>query len=163
MKHVRWKPLATTLALLCCTVAILWAQKPKPVVKEPKRGQAYLSDKVTNGGNISVAKFLELINNPILVKDEDGQFYPVTSFTYTYAERGLFEDETGRAFISTDYISSNCNAQLDKGMASDMHYRAKAGDTAFIDFVTFLAPESKDGKTAAGPMKSGSIKLVLTK
>ncbi|RQO31721.1 hypothetical protein DBR32_07180 [Taibaiella sp. KBW10] len=161
MTYIKWKPIGITLALILSTVAILWAQTAKPA-KEVKRGQAYLSDKTTSGGNITVAKFLELIANPIYVKDEDGQFYPTTTFAYTYAERGLFEDETGRAFISTDYISSNCNDKLDKGMASDMRFRAKAGDTAFIDHVTFMAPATKDAKSMV-PTKCGGIKLILTK
>jgi len=160
MKQNRWKQWGITAVLIAGTAGMLWAQKQKAPVKDDRKGQAYLSDKATATGNISVDNFHKLISEPVWVKDSAGNFYPVQTFTYTYAERGMFEDETGKEFISTDYLSSHCKDKLDKGMANDMQYRAKAGDTAYIEQVMYLLP-NKEGKQAA--VQAQGIKLILTK
>lgn len=160
MKQNRWKQWGITTMLLAGTAGMLWAQQQKAPAKEDRKGQTYLSDKTTANGNISVDNFHKLIAEPVWVKDSAGNFYPVASFTYTYAERGIFEDETGKEFISTDYLSSHCKDKLDKGMANDMHYRAKPGDTAYIEQVMYMLPD-KNGKQSA--VQAQGIKLILTK
>lgn len=160
MKQNRWKQWGITAVLMAGTAGILWAQKQNAPVKEERKGQTYLADKATANGTISLENFHKLITEPVWVKDSAGTFYPVQSFTYTYAERGIYEDETGKEFISTDYLSSHCKDRLDKGMAGDMHYRAKPGDTAYIEQVMYLQP-TKDGKQTA--VQAQGIKLVLTK
>lgn len=160
MKQNRWKQWGITALICAGTAGVLWAQQQRAPLKEARHGQTYLSDKTTANGSISVANFKQLIKEPVWVKDSAGNFYTVQSFTYTYAERGLYEDETGREFISTDYLSSHCKDRVDTGMAKDMHFRAKPGDTAFIEQVMYALP-AKDGKAAITQAKG--IKLVLTK
>lgn len=134
---------------------MLWAQ-----AKADHKGVTYLSDKVTRSGNISVAEFLKLMQDTIWVKDKrDNSFLAPGSFKISYAERGLYEDETGKPIIVTDHIFSNCREKVDSGMLVDLKYRAKPGDTAYIEQVMFLNLKQKDKVSVL----SEPIKLVLTK
>lgn len=134
---------------------MLWAQ-----AKADYKGSTYLSDKVTRSGNISVSQFLKLIQDTVWVKDKrDNSFLAPGSFKISYAERGLYEDETGKPLIVTDYIFSNCREKVDSGMLVDLKYRAKPGDTAYIEQVMFLNLNQRDKVS----VPSEPIKLVLTK
>ncbi len=136
---------------------LLWAQAQKKI---EFKGNTFLSDKVTQSGSISVSNFLKLIQDTIWVQDNrDNSFLAPGSFKFSYAERGVYEDEAGKPMIVTDYIFSNCRAVVDSGMLVDMKYRAKPGDTAYFEQVLFLNLKQKD-KTS---VHAAPIKLVLTK
>ena len=150
------------LLVACCTLLgniFIWAQKPSSE-KRAYNGKAYLNDKVTSTGKISVADFLNLLDKPIWVKDSrDNSIQPALVFVYTYAERGMYEDETGKPMIVTDYLSSNCKGTVDTITIYEMKYRAKPGDTAYFESIEFFNKEQKDKQgQAAEP-----IKLILTK
>lgn len=149
------------LFVACCTIfgsIFIWAQQAQ---KERKSytGTAFLDDKVTSTGKISVADFLKLLDKPLWVKDKrDNSMHPALVFVYTYAERAMYEDETGKPMIVTDYLSTNVKGTVDTTTMFEMKYRAKAGDTAFFESIEFFNNDQKDKQgQAAEP-----IKLILT-
>ncbi len=122
-------------------------------------GITYLSDQQTTQGEVSVKKFLELIAGPIYVKDNrDSKIYPVNSFSITFGERGLYEDEAGKPMIVTDYITRRCTDKLDTAMLKELRFRAKPGDTAYIEHVMFRNENFNDRFSK----ESQPIKIVLT-
>ncbi|OJV55869.1 MAG: hypothetical protein BGO31_17430 [Bacteroidetes bacterium 43-16] len=142
------------------TAWIIGAQtKAKPVV--PKwSGITYLQDQQTTDGEVSVKKFIELISKPIYVKDNrDNKFYTVNSFTITFGERGLYEDEAGKPMIVTDYLTRRCTDQVDTAMLKELRFRAKPGDTAYIENVMFRNENFKDKFS----QEAQPIKIILTK
>ncbi|HLU17108.1 MAG TPA: hypothetical protein VKZ76_03550 [Edaphocola sp.] len=147
--------------MLCLALAAgVWMLAAQDAGPNQYMGETFLSDKVTRSGNISVADFLKLMQDTLWVKDKrDGKLIPVGSFVFSYAERNLYEDETGKPFIMTDLMYANCKSSLDSGTFVDMRYRAKPGDTAFIEEVRFLNRAQKDKISVF----SSPIKLVLTK
>jgi hypothetical protein len=111
------KQISVKILLAVCGILLgsifIWAQKPQ-FEKKYYNGTAYLSDKVTKSGTIKVADFLRLVDQPLAVKDHrDGSFNEALIFVFTYAERGLYEDETGKPMIVTDYLSTNCKGTVD--------------------------------------------------
>lgn len=139
---------------------VAWMLLAQAQKKVEYKGKTFLSDKVTQSGTISVSNFLKLIQDSMWVQDNrDNQFIAPGNFKFTYAERAMYEDEAGKPIIMTDYLFSNCRGVVDSGMLVDMKYRAKPGDTAYIENVTFLNLKQKDrASVSAEP-----IKLVLTK
>ncbi|HTO17319.1 MAG TPA: hypothetical protein VLZ83_16255 [Edaphocola sp.] len=134
---------------------VIWAQTK---LNSTKKGETYMNDKQTKSGNIKVDDFINLIQNPLWVKDtRDSSFIPLYSFRFTYAERGLFEDAEGKPKIFTDYMFYNCKDQLEPTMIKDVKSRVKPGDTVFIEQVHFKNPKFKDNY----PMPSSSLKLIL--
>lgn len=139
---------------------IIGAQTNTKPVAHQWDAVTYLNDQQTTQGTVSVKKFLELIDKPVYVKDNrDNKFYPVNSFSITFGERGLYEDEAGKPIIVTDYITRRCTEQVDTGMVKELRFRAKPGDTAYIENVMFRNENFKDRFSK----KSQPIKIVLTK
>lgn len=148
-----------TVVLISAAWIIGAQTKAKPVAHQWD-GMTYLNDQQTTQGNVSVKQFLDLIAKPVYVKDKrDDKFYPVNSFSITFGERGLYEDEAGKPMIVTDYITRRCTEQVDTGMLKELRFRAKPGDTAYIENVMFRNENLKDKFSK----ESQPIKIVLTK
>lgn len=157
MKNILQKKGLLLLLGLTLTLGYALAQSKNNATK---KGTTYLNDKLTQSGNISVKDFVTLIQSPLWAKDSrDSSFAPVHSFRFTYAERGLYEDQQGKPMIFTDYMFYNCKSQLDTFMLKDVRSRVKPGDTVLIEQVQFINPKIKGSFL----MPSSSLKLVLTK
>ncbi len=102
-------------------------------------GTTLLNDQVTNGGYISKADFDKLMLQPFWVKDStSGKVYPVAGFSFTYAERGLYEDTTGKPLVITDYAGTESTSQLlPEYYTRELLNRSKSGDTAVISNVVY--------------------------
>lgn len=153
---ILFKSLLTVL--LISAAWIIGAQtKAKPV--HQWEGITYLSDQQTTQGELSAKKFVELIAGPIYVKDNrDNKICSVNSFSITYGERGLYEDEAGKPMIVTDYITRRCTDKVDTAMLKELRFRAKPGDTAYIEHVMFRNENFKDKFSK----EAQPIKIVLT-
>lgn len=112
------------------------AQQQQPKKKPVHKGKAFLADGKTNSGGISKAAFDSLMAYPLIAKDTLGREHKVLGYTFSYAERGLFEDSTGKLKIMTDYYGT----ETEKGLLPDywlktMRDRTKGGDTAYFDLI----------------------------
>lgn len=81
----------------------------------------------------------------------------ITGFSFTYAERMLYEDSAGNPLLQTDYLVERCMGDvLSDGVRSTLFERTKPGDTAFFDDIRVALPT---GGEARGKM----MKFVITK
>src|SRR6185312_4021812 len=90
-----------------------------------------------NSGKISKHVFDSLIGYGLIAKDSANKEHPVVQYTFTYAERGAYEDSTGRLKIMTDYQT----IESDKGKLPEfwtklLKERTKGGDTATFTEIT---------------------------
>ncbi len=123
-------------------------------------GISYMGDRQTRSGTISKQKFDALIALPLFSRDSNGVEYPVSDFSFTYAERALYQDTTGASMITTDYFSTTCpGGKLPEDWVKIMQERSKPGDTAFFDHITTI--DSLKGKSRMFITKA--IQLIITK
>ena len=147
------------LLLLGLFVLLSSQKSQKPIVEQ---GHVVLSEgKFTD--SISVEHFLINMGKPIMVVDDDNNKHPVTSFRFSYAERGMYEDESGKPFIDAEYLVGYYDGgKLDTPMVLEMFRRAKPGDTAYIEEVKYLMPSKTKG-VKSSVYKSKPLKLFLTR
>lgn len=124
-------------------VAMVFAQQSgKKVVYS---GSSFMGDHQTQSGTVSKEKFDALIALPLYAKDSNGVEYQVSDFSFTYAERALYQDSTGVPMVTTDYYSTTCpGGRLSEDWVKNIQERSKPGDTAFFDHITTI--DSAKGK-----------------
>lgn len=128
------------------------AAKPKP-----KPIPVYLGKSDYYTGKITKQVFDSLLKQGLTSRDSAGRAFKVTGFTFSYAERSLYEDSVGNPMILTDYHSEYCFGDtLTPFLKANMPERSKPGDTVYVDQISLVAPE---GYNANGR----SIKLVIVK
>lgn len=119
----------------------------------------YLGHSDYSGGMISKTLFDSLIKQGITAKDSVGNEYEVIDFTFSYIERNLYEDSTGRLVVMSDYLSEYCLGDTLSSGFHDFIYqdnRTKHGDTVYLDKVRVSLPEG-------GAVMAKSTRFVLTK
>ncbi len=112
MKHTTFFSL---LALLSCLTLNSFTPKANNISQSTIEGDTSIN-KIANinyyttyfgctdtFATITKAKFLNMLNKPICVKDQNNKTYPITKFQILYAERGLYLDSTDAPIIVTDY------------------------------------------------------------
>lgn len=104
----------------------------KPAYNEV--GQTYMADTGTYSRGIDSATAMRLLQQPLLSSDSMGVLRQVSTYTFTYASRGVFSDADGRPFIGVDYFST----QSEKGVLPHVWLdilpsKLKPGDTIIID------------------------------
>jgi hypothetical protein len=141
------------LLLLVCVTSVIavWAQTAKktkdkttdkPVAHKPF-AYAYLGHSSLQGGSISKHVFDSLLKQGITAKDTLGKEYKVSSFTFNYAERNLYEDSIGTLTVMTDYMLENCLGDtVSSNVSASIYDRTKAGDTVYFDNVTILRADN---------------------
>ncbi len=117
------------------------------------KGKAYLSDG-TGNGKISKRKFDSLMSSTLIARDTQNKEHQVLQFTFTYAERAVYEDSTGREQIMTDYNSIGS----DRGKLPDywvrlLKKRSKAGDTAIFSEIISSYSDSQRTRFYVQPLK----------
>lgn len=112
-------------------------KKPRPEVS----ALTYLNGGyIGNGDTISVLKFDSLLTKPLVVRDSIGRMFPVLSYNFIYAKRGLYSDSTGRPVISCDYIgTSSDGGRLPYHWENAFLPQVKGGDTAIFTDIRFRA------------------------
>lgn len=112
--------------------------------------------------SISVEKFLINMGKPLSVVNNANDTYSVVNYRFSYAERGLYEDPTGKPFIDAEYLTGFYESKMDTPMLMEMFRRAKPGDTAYIEEVKYIVPAKTKG---AKPFvyKSKPLKIFLTR
>lgn len=109
-------------------------QKPQQKKKIVHKGKAFLADGKTATGTISKAAFDSLIALPLTARDTVGREHKVLNFSFSYVERGLYEDSTGKLKIMTDYYATESEkGVLPEFWLKNIRERSKAGDTAYFD------------------------------
>lgn len=133
-------------------------QKPQQKKKIIHKGKAFLADGRTATGTISKAAFDSLLAFPLIAKDTLGREHKVLNFSFGYAERGLFEDSTGKLKIMTDYFATESeHGTLPEFWLKNIRERSKAGDTAYFDEV--ISNYTDTGKVF---FYAEPLKLVIT-
>jgi len=130
-------------------------QQPKQK-KMVYKGKTVLGDSYS-GGTIPAARFESLMKQPLVSVDSADAAHPVLEFTFTYAERGAYEDSTGKLRIMTDYYTVNSeNGVLPEYYINSLSGRIKYGDTVFYSEVISSFGDSTK------KYHSQPIKLILT-
>jgi hypothetical protein len=142
-----------------CMIIAQAQQVQKPQKKKVTfKGKTYLHGGAIGNGKISKRLFDSLLAYPPVAKDTGNTDRAVTQFTFSYAERGLYEDSTGRQRIMTEYYNTeSINGRLPQEWISSIRAKSKAGDTVIIYDVMARYADTGNARFYAEP-----IKLVLT-
>ncbi len=141
---------------LCMLVA--QAQKPQQKKKVAFKGKTYLYGGSVGNGKISEKIFDSLIAYPPVAKDTNNVERHVTQFTFSYAERGLYEDSTGTMRIMTEYYNTeSVNGKLPEDWIANIRRRSKQGDTVIIYDVMARYADTGNVRFYSEP-----VKLILT-
>lgn len=135
------------------TLAFQVQKKPVEQKKIVHKGKTYLFNGIGNG-KISKKLLDSLLNYNLIARDTQNREHPVIQFTFTYAERGAYEDSTGKLRIMTDYYS----IESEKGKLPDfwmrnLRERSKAGDTAIFSEVLSTYQDSLRTRFYTEPLK----------
>jgi hypothetical protein len=145
---------------LTLTLFSFQQQKPKEQPKKKKivfKGKTFLAGGTYGNGTIPVEKFESLMKLPLVSIDTANVTHPVIEYTFTYAERGAYEDSTGKLRIMTDYFTANSdNGLLPQYYLNSLNGRIKYGDTVYYSEVISSYGDS------ASRYHSLPIKLILT-
>lgn len=139
-----------------CTLTLLSFQQQKAKEKKPPvyRGKTFLAGGVYGNGKVPAKVFDSLMKLPLVSVDSANISHSVTEFTFTYAERGAYEDSTGTMKIMTDYFTANS----DKGLLPDYYInslkdRVKYGDTVYYSEIIGRFGDSAGTRYLSAPMK----------
>ena len=117
----------------------------------------YLGHSDYTGGQISKRTFDSLLKQGITARDVEGKAFKVNGFTFSYAERNLYEDSVGKLMVLTDFFSEYCPGDtVSRGVSLNIYYKTKPGDTAYFDNIKVALPEG-------GQVGTKGMKFVLTK
>lgn len=132
-------------------------KKPDGKKKIVHKGKTYLMNG-TGSGTISKRLFDSLINFNLMSRDTQNREHPVVQYTFTYAERGIFEDSTGKLKIMTDYYSVESDkGKLPEYWLRNIRERSKEGDTAM-----FFEVLSTYGDSLRTRFYTEPLKLIIT-
>lgn len=120
-------------------------------------GKTYLADTTQYAKGIDSATAMRMLRRQMLSRDSAGVLHPVSTYTFTYASRGVFSDAEGRPFVGTDYFST----QSEKGILPQIWLdilpsKLKAGDTIIIE-----QPKTYTGNKKKPEYNSPDIKIYL--
>ena len=116
----------------------------------------YLGNTGLSGGEIRKGQFDSAAKRGLILGGTEAGG-AIRSFSFMYAERGLFEDSVGNPLVLTDYLTEICDGpQLSAGIQSSIYERTKPGDTAFFNDIRVKLPS---GLFARGKV----MKFVITK
>ncbi len=142
-----------------CTLTLLSFQQEKPKVKRPVyKGKTFLAGGIYGNGTIPAKVFDSLMKQPLVSIDSNNISHPVTDFSFTYAERGAYEDSTGTLKIMTDYFTiTSENGKLPDYYINSLKDRVKYGDTVFYNEVVGRFSDTGHTRYLSAP-----IKIILT-
>jgi len=128
------------------------AQKETPIVV-----RSFLGRSDVNGGEIGKDLFDRFLKQGLTAKDSLGTEYKIDGFTFSYAERNLYEDSVGNLVVLTDYLSEFCPGDtVSAAVANNIYYKTKPGDTAYFEGIKIARPDGT--RSVARPMR-----FVITK
>lgn len=139
--------------IIFSTLAFQMQKKPAEKKKIVHKGKTYLFNGIGNG-KISKKLLDSLLNYNLIARDTQNREHPVIQFTFTYAERGAYEDSTGKLRIMTDYYSIESEqGKLPDFWMRNFRERSKAGDTAIFSEVLSTYQDSLRTRFYAEPLK----------
>jgi hypothetical protein len=123
----------------------------------PKQLRVFLGRSDKSGGPISKMEFDRLLKQGLTAKDSLGNTYRVDGFSFSYAERNLYEDSVGNLMMLTDYLSEFCPGDtVSPAVSNNIYYKTKPGDTAYFEQVKVALPDGRK-------LPAKSMRFVLTK
>ncbi len=153
------KSIGYIIFMLIGITSLVFAQQKERKRNVLPKSTTYFSGGEIGEGVLSKKIFDSLITAPLIVKDSLGKEFPVYSYLFTYVERKIYEDSTGRPFIHPDYISSNSDkGTLPSQFENYILEHSKGGDTVYISNVVFYLEDSDTVKTSA---YANPIKIIL--
>jgi hypothetical protein len=124
------------------------AQADKKQATEKQQQQAamldtaYLGHSTLTGGTIPKKTFDSLALQGITISNAMGQ---VKGFSFSYAERNLYEDSIGNSIILVDLLSEYCPGDsLSAAVRKTLSARTKKGDTAYFDNIKVALPNGRE-------------------
>lgn len=154
---MRWKKFVSFRKILICSdnqgimkpivalffILLLSSFSDEPKVAPKPLYKAYFACNYTDVVNMEVAKFQQLMAQPLCGKDSNNNVYKVDGFEITYAERGLYQDSTGLPIITTDYSSGECKGDIiSPQWQNAFKERAYKGDTVYFDHILIRKPDN---------------------
>jgi hypothetical protein len=128
-------------------------QAPRGSKKVSYKGKAYLADG-TGSGKISKRAFDSLLNFSLIARDSQNKEHLVSQYVFTYAERAVYEDSTGKLQIMTDYYSIESDkGKLPEYWLRSLKERTKAGDTAIYSEIISNYSDTQRTKFYVPPLK----------
>lgn len=113
-----------------------------------------------HGSRVSVSQLDSLLALPIYLNDNEGNVFLSEGYEFLYAERGAYEDSTGKPVILTDYLSINVfGSTIPAFFADEIRTLYKAGDTLIYGHII----GKKTGAEKPETISSTPIKIVITK
>lgn len=149
------------IGVLCALLAAFIMYAQKPVQGKPKvtfKGTTYADNGAIAAGKISVKDFERVLKSKLVSKDSAGRLNPVISFNFSYAERGVFEDSTGKMRIMTEYYAIQSElGELPDFFLNSIKGLAKHGDTIIYNEILTFFPDSAKTRYYSKPLR-----LILT-
>lgn len=157
------RTIKAVMAMSCCAlfgVAVAQSSGKKSAAKASKKDSAsvhkvpkipvFLGKSELSGGEISKRDFDKIAQDGIRIKGNDSA--TILGFTFTYAERNLYEDSAANPIILTDFLTEYCfGDSLSSVIKRTIPYHTKPGDTATYDDIRIRL---HNGKLGIGqPMK----------
>lgn len=112
---------------MAISIGTIVAQKTK------KAPQSFLPDKSVAPATMTKAQLLPLLSERFWATDSFGKMIPVSSYTLTFIERGVFFDQEGKPIIVSDYFDMPSeDGVMSKFWLPILEERLKVGDTVRI-------------------------------
>lgn len=129
------------------------AQKPKQKPAKPVQPAArlpevdvMLGNSGLNGGSLPKRSFDSLVKQGLRLSGEG----KILGFSFTYAERALYEDSAGNPLRITEYFTEYClGDRLSEGVKEGIADRTKPGDTATFDQIKVALPSGGEARGKA--------------
>lgn len=147
---------AVIVSIMACVVAVQAQNRGQQPAKKKVvfQGKTFLSGGQFGTGKISKKMFDSLLGYGLVAKDTQNVLRPVISFTFSYAERGVYEDSTGKPGIMTDYYSvESHNGRIPETWLKNLRERSKRGDTATFNEVLASYQDSTRKRFHTEPLK----------
>jgi hypothetical protein len=146
----------TILLILCVLVGQLGEAQQKPAAKPASSALPKLTVTIggSKSGNITVARMQNIVDSPLIVKDEKGISYPIKSFRINYTFKSTYKDEeTDKVREVKDFRAYDFNNtdRLSEDWRNSIKDNVKKEDEMLINNVvvklkngkSFFAPELK--------------------
>lgn len=117
----------------------------------------YFGSSEISGGPVSGKAFTDMARTGLVARDSNAVGARIEGFSFTYIERGIYEDSVGNLIPVVDYLNEYCIGDtLSRSVRRALPEKVKAGDTILIERIRV--------RMADGAERNGkNMKFVLTR
>lgn len=150
-----------SLPLLLCVGLVANAQNNQSSKTKKNNYISTLGENgYTNGDRISVSMLDSVLSLPVCIYDSAGVKFDPIGYEFMYAERGVYEDSTGKPIVMTDYLTINVmGSTIPAFFKEDLKPIYKAGDT----LIFWRVMGNKIGAEERVTIQSTPIKLIISR